>query len=79
MNKKFKLTKEERAHFNAINYTIRYLEDTVSQFMGAVITERLGYRPDENEAVEWKLSEDGTELEVNINERDSLYRPTTGQ
>lgn len=79
MNKKFTLSRDERAHFNAMNYTIKYLENSVKQFMGAVITERLGYRPNEGEAVEWKLSEDGTELEVNIHEQDSIDRPASEQ
>lgn len=71
VSKKFNLSKEERAHFNALNYTIKYLEDSVSQFFGAIITERLGFKPEPDQAVEWKLNEDNTELEVVVHEPDT--------
>ncbi len=63
MKKKFKLSKAEKMHFDSLTYTMNYLEQSASQFIGAVITERLGEK-DPKKSVEWKLDGDDLILEI---------------
>lgn len=72
MTKTFNLSKEELAHFTHLSYARDYLEQSANQFIGAVITERLGERPDPMTEIDWKL-EDG-KLVLDIHERESFYR-----
>lgn len=74
MKKTFSLSKEELAHFNHLDYARSYLEQSLNQFIAAIITERLGEKPDPMQEIDWKL-EDG-KLVLEINERESFYKPT---
>lgn len=73
MTKTFNLSKQELEHFTHLSYARDYLEQSANQFIGAVITERLGERPDPMKEIDWKL-EDG-KLVLEITERESLYKP----
>ena len=64
MTKKFKISKQEKMHFDSLTYTMDYLEQSAKQFISAIITERLGERPDPKKSVEWKL--DGNDLILEI-------------
>lgn len=77
MTKTFTLSKEERTHFEHLDYAQRYLQESVNQFIAAVITERLGEKPDPMQQVDWKL-EDG-KLVLEVTEREPLYRPDNSE
>lgn len=77
MTKTFNLSKEELLHFEHLSYARDYLEQSVSQFIAAVITERLGEKPDPDQQIDWKL-EDG-KLVLEVTERESLYRPDNSE
>lgn len=73
----FNLSKQELAHFNHLDYTATYLIQSRDAFIAALIEERLGYKPDPMKEIDWRL-EDG-KLVLDINERESLYKPTDSE
>lgn len=74
VSKSFNLSKEELNHFAHLDYTQRYLQQSINQFIAAIITERLGEQPTPDKDISWKL-EDG-KLVLEITEHESFYRPT---
>ncbi len=75
--KYFNLSKEELEHFNHLDCARRYLHNSIEQFIAAIITERLGEKPTPDTTIDWKL-EDG-KLVLQINERESFYKPTESE
>lgn len=74
VTKQFSLSKEELNHFSHLDYAQKYLQQSINQFIAAIVTERLGEQPTPDKDITWKL-EDG-KLVLEITEHESFYKPT---
>jgi hypothetical protein len=63
MKKEFSLSKEELFHFDSITYTMSYLEQSAKQFIGGIITQRLG-EDATNKDVTWVIEGNNLVLEI---------------
>lgn len=56
--RRYKLTPEEVTHFEHLEYTKQYIDDSLKQFMETIIKKRIEFEPREGHDMHWKIEDD---------------------